>query len=84
VLFQNQYSFKSDVFAFGVMFYELLHMVTPWECEKEEELRRKIMEEEVRFGEGVSEETKELINGCLKREPEGRFSIEEVLERLGK
>jgi serine/threonine protein kinase len=44
VLFQNQYSFKSDVFAFGVMFYELLHMVTPWECEKEEELRRKIMD----------------------------------------
>lgn len=43
VLFQNQYSYKSDVFAFGVMFYELLHLVTPWECDKEEELKAKIM-----------------------------------------
>lgn len=46
VLFDNKYSYASDVFAFGVAFYELLHLVTPWECDKEEELRARIANDE--------------------------------------
>lgn len=31
VLFNNRYSYASDIYAFGIMYYELLHMATPYE-----------------------------------------------------
>jgi serine/threonine-protein kinase len=28
----SQYSYASDIFAFGVVLYEMLHRESPWEC----------------------------------------------------
>jgi serine/threonine protein kinase len=39
---KSEYSFKSDIFAIGVFYYELLHGYTPWPCRSEEELLRRI------------------------------------------
>ncbi|CAM5999471.1 unnamed protein product [Sphagnum balticum] len=41
-LIRNVYSPESDIFAVGVMYYELLAGVTPWECRSEKELIRKL------------------------------------------
>jgi serine/threonine protein kinase len=31
-LINNVHTVKNDIWSFGVMFYELLHGTTPWEC----------------------------------------------------
>jgi serine/threonine protein kinase len=41
-LLKNLYSAESDIFAVGVMYYELLVGVTPWECRSEKELIKKL------------------------------------------
>lgn len=39
----NKYSFKSDVWALGVIFYEMLTGKTPWRAKTEKELGRQLM-----------------------------------------
>lgn len=38
----NIYSFKSDVWAIGVIFYEMLTGKTPWRAKTEADLKRQI------------------------------------------
>jgi len=35
----NQYSYASDIFSYGVVLYEMLHRMSPWECNDEYVLR---------------------------------------------
>lgn len=39
----NKYSFKSDIWAIGVIFYELLTGKTPWRAKTEKELGRQLL-----------------------------------------
>lgn len=41
-LVKNIYSPLSDIFSVGVIFYELLTGITPWECKNEKELIKKM------------------------------------------
>lgn len=41
-LLKNLYSPESDIFAIGIMYYELLVGITPWECRSEKELIKKL------------------------------------------
>jgi len=80
VLFGNRYSFASDMFAFGIMYYELLHMATPWESLSEEELKVKLSYNyPVVFREGIGAGVKQLIMACLQKDPRTRPTIEQVM-----
>ena len=37
---ENKYSFKSDIWALGVIFFEMLTGKTPWKAKTEKELGR--------------------------------------------
>jgi serine/threonine protein kinase len=63
------------VFSYGIVLYEMLHQVSPWECNDEFVLKQKIRTEAVRFKEGVSEELRDLIERCLRIKPEDRLTI---------
>lgn len=39
---KNDYSYKSDIWALGVIFYEMLFSDTPWRAKNEKDLLRKI------------------------------------------
>jgi serine/threonine-protein kinase ULK/ATG1 len=41
-LIKNLYSPQSDIFAIGIIFYEMIIGVTPWECSSEKELIRRL------------------------------------------
>ena len=44
-LLRNEYSFKSDIFALGVTFYQMIHGETPWPCRSELELIERLKKE---------------------------------------
>ena len=50
----NKYSFKSDVFALGIMLYEMLCGKTPWDCKTEKELIQKMCREKIYFPNNVT------------------------------
>jgi serine/threonine protein kinase len=39
---KNDYSYKSDIWALGIIYYEMLFSDTPWRAKNEKELLRKI------------------------------------------
>lgn len=44
---RNQYSFKTDLWAIGVIFYEMLTSQTPWRAKNEKQLLKKIEAEKI-------------------------------------
>jgi serine/threonine protein kinase len=44
---KNDYSFKSDIWALGVIFYELLLNDTPWKAKSEKDLLKRIETEPI-------------------------------------
>lgn len=76
VMFNNRYSYASDIYAFGIMYYELLHIATPYESNSEEELKMKLaFSVPFKFREGLGAGVKQLIMACLNKEPHFRPSI---------
>lgn len=61
-----QYSFKSDIFSLGILYYELLHGYTPWPCHSEPELLAKMLSQPIKINSSVSEASKDFIKKCLK------------------
>ena len=41
-LSSNKYTYKSDIWALGVIFYELLNGKTPWRAKTEKDLIRQV------------------------------------------
>ncbi|KRX01178.1 Protein kinase-like domain [Pseudocohnilembus persalinus] len=64
---KNQYSYKSDIWSIGVMYYELIYGVTPWTASTEQELAHKITYTPVTFPKQphVSDLSKDFIKQCL-------------------
>lgn len=80
VLLGKAYDYKVDLWALGVLLYEILHKKTPFDGETQMETIQQILTFDVRFGDHLSEECLQLILGLLDKDPERRFSFEEVFE----
>ena len=76
----EQYSYASDVFAYGVVLYELLHRECPFECSDEKELVRRLKEEKPVIKSTVKEGLKKLLERCLSRQSEQRPTIQQIVE----
>jgi serine/threonine-protein kinase ULK/ATG1 len=46
---ENKYSFKSDIWALGVLYYETLYGEVPWDAPSEKDLVRKMETSPVSF-----------------------------------
>lgn len=64
-LLYNQYGPKTDVWAFGVLLYELINGFTPLEsCQTDHQLKTMILQPP-RFPNPISNELKQVIDACL-------------------
>ena len=78
-LLHNVYTYKSDIWSMGVLFYELLTGRTPWDCKNEKDLKERILAGKIDYScLNVSQPLKHLISRCLEREEEKRISFGEL------
>ena len=76
---KNEYSYKSDIWALGVIFYEMLFADTPWRAKNEKDLLRKIENEpidNILANKSISNNAKELLTRCLKVDKHARLGPE--------
>jgi serine/threonine protein kinase len=80
---KKKYNSKIDVWNVGVMAYELLCGRVPFEIRSEEDLYKVVLEE-IHFPKSIpiSDFCKDFINNCLKKQPEKRKTITELLEHI--
>ena len=79
----NEYSHSSDIWAIGVIFYQMLTGQLPWRSKTEEELNSRFNDNFIRgfiqkgkFG----EEAKKLMSRMLKVKHEERINGEELID----
>jgi serine/threonine protein kinase len=79
-LANNLYSFKSDIWALGIIFYELLTAKTPWLASSEKELERRIRHESITglIPPGLTPKSQELLRRCLEPRFEDRMGPSEL------
>lgn len=71
---------KSDIWALGVILYELCCQGYPYPATNEEELKKKVIEQKPdKFPNHVSKEFQEMINKMLKKDQNKRPCIEELI-----
>ena len=85
VLKQKYYGREVDIWSIGIITYLLLCGCLPFDDEKsEKEIARQTIEDPVpyypKLWKKLSEEAKSFVEGCLKKNPDERMSIKDVLE----
>ncbi len=73
---------KADIFAAGIIFYELLTFNHPFQCETTYETQDAIKNKQPEiFSLDISNESKELLKLMLDKDPERRRKAKYLLER---
>lgn len=71
----NEYGQSVDLWAFGILLYEILCGRTPFYSRNREEIYKKIENAKVRFPKNLSQEVISLICGLLDRNPDTRLGL---------
>jgi serine/threonine protein kinase len=80
-ILDNIYGPKTDVWAFGIMIYEIYHGRTPFNyCQTEEELRASVTKQLQwsNLKNDINNEAKELILNCLEVREDKRPTIQHL------
>lgn len=81
---KGDYDEKCDVWSIGAISYIMLSGVPPYTGKTNNEIFKKIVNEEVTFDKSkwkkISNEAKDFIKACMTKNPEKRFSAEKTLE----
>ena len=80
LLLQQNYNTKIDIWSIGVLGFELLFGRVPFEIRNQSDFTKIINDEVIFPPHNVSEEAKSFLKGCLKKDPDARLSIGEVIE----
>ena len=82
----DAYNYKCDIWSLGIIFYELLYGITPWNSPKnsQADLVSNILKKPLKFPEipEIREKTKDLLRKMLEINQDKRATYEEILEVL--
>ncbi len=79
MLFGTSYDYHVDVWALGVLLYELVHGHAPFRGESVSEVKQSMLQGTYELSDGLSEGLKELITNILKFDPKERMSLKNIL-----
>jgi serine/threonine protein kinase len=74
------YTEKLDIWALGVLLYEMMHGYPPYKAKTPKELDRMISSNTYTVGPHVSKTCAQLITGLLQSDPENRLSLLDILK----
>lgn len=74
------HSYQVDLWTVGVLAYELLTGMAPFEHMSKQMTKRKIAEVDFSFPEGVPADARDLISKLLRKRPQERISLEEIMK----
>lgn len=80
ILMKQSQSTKIDVWALGVLIYELIHGFAPFPGKSMAVVRTKIFQGKIKFNPNLSTESQSLIKMILRIKPEDRPDIDKILE----
>lgn len=78
LLTSREYDDKVDVWALGVLAYELVANSPPFEEDSKDLTCKRIVRGDLRFPETVSSDAKDLISKLLRHRPKDRISLRDV------
>ena len=83
VLLRTPYNKEVDIWSMGIILYYMLCGHLPFKGNKEKVIAEKIVNDDLEFDEDEwevrSKKVRELIESCLKKEPEERITIDDFL-----
>eukprot|EP00742_Colponemidia_sp_Colp-10_P002797 GILJ01002991.1.p1 GENE.GILJ01002991.1~~GILJ01002991.1.p1 ORF type:complete len:769 (+),score=114.17 GILJ01002991.1:198-2504(+) len=83
ILRHHPYDKSADLWSVGVIGYLILRGKLPFDSESDREIARQTVEDSLDFNdpfwETVSGAAKDLINGLLQKEPQRRYTVQQVL-----
>lgn len=79
IFFRKQQTKKTDIWALGILLYELFHGHAPYRGTKMEEVLASIMKNSLAFKKTIDPSVRSLIAKILNFEPTARPSIEDIL-----
>ena len=77
ILFGSEYDYKVDIWALGVLLYEMLHGVVPFKGTTITEMKDQITVGSYMISNHLSCECRDIIASLLAFPPEGRLSLRE-------
>ena len=75
----QKHSFEVDIWALGVLLYEILHGYSPFEALKEADKCQNIANAKFIFEKSISENAKDLITKMIQIQPNNRIKLNEAL-----
>ena len=80
ILKYQPYSSKCDIWAVGVIYYEMLHGYVPWTGRTEYEFVSNMENKPLKLDPKLSAESKDFLIKCLGIREENRISWDELFE----
>ena len=77
---KKDYDYKVDIWAFGILVYEMFFKRTPFLSKDEKKLQEKIIFEDLEFPASIDDNAMEIIKGCLEKNVRKRWNIDRVLK----
>lgn len=80
IILKGIHTNKADIWALGILLYEMLHGNPPNEAKKIEDLKIFLREKKFRFKNELSNDIRNLFNVLLDFDDNERFNINRILE----
>lgn len=78
ILLQEEYGFKVDWWALGIVFYEIMYGDTPFYDEEQDTMFTNILKKDPEFPKFGHKAAIDLMKGLLQKDPEERFDVDQI------